>query len=293
MKKDTNQNEGVIDAKNETETTAVAVAEPTAVSTQVNVAGVSLRFPFVRVAQALSQWRVNGKAPVVGDFYVGKDKQVNVHVGDAGQENGMNVILLDVVPGIMEDKPFTGAANPPKRWVGPTAEADAAKEGFTLTPVPTGEVWADSGRPKMRANATRFCYLQMLVPVPEDFDAVDFQVFPIGEKLYTPARIEFSKGAFKGLAEVIGNIERMERFRNRKVEGYEFSWRGKVCHLYTVEAQSKQTGALYPLLKFSLAMDGGKTVELDPVEREDFAMFLASVASVTMDVSEADSEFVA
>ena len=53
MKKDTNQNEGVIDAKNET---AVAVAETGAVSTQqVNVAGVSLRFPFVRVGQAMSQ----------------------------------------------------------------------------------------------------------------------------------------------------------------------------------------------------------------------------------------------
>lgn len=291
MKKETNQNEGVIDAMNETETTAVATAAPTAVSTQVNVAGVSLRFPFVRVGQAMSQWRVNGKAPVVGDFYIGKDKQVNVHLAEMGQDAGLNVILLDVVPGIMEDKPFTGAANPPQRWTGPDAEAEAAKAGFTLTPVPTGEVWADSGRPKMRANASRFCYLQMLVPVPEDFDAVDFQVFPIGEKLYTPARIEFSKGAFKGLAEVIGNIERMEKFRNRKVEGYEFSWRGKVCHVYTVEAQSRQTGAMYPLLKFSLAMDGGRTVELAGEEKDDFIAFLSSVTSTTVDIGEDTPEF--
>ena len=289
MKKDTNQNEGVIDAKNET---AVAVVETGAVSTQqVNVAGVSLRFPFVRVGQAMSQWRCNGKAPIVGDFYIGKDKQINVHLAEMGQDAGLNVILLDVVPGVMEDKPFTGAANPPQRWVGPNAEAEAAEAGFSLTPVPTGEVWPDSGRPKMRANASRFCYLQMLVPVPEDFDAVDFQVFPIGEKLYTPARIEFSKGAFKSLSEVIGNIERMEKFRNRKVEGYEFSWRGKVCHVYTAEAVSKQTGATYPLLKFSLAMNGGKTVELDTQEREDFTMFLASVTSTTVDIGEDTPEF--
>ena len=113
MKKDTNQNEGVIDAKNET---AVAVVETGAVSTQqVNVAGVSLRFPFVRVGQAMSQWRCNGKAPIVGDFYIGKDKQINVHLAEMGQDAGLNVNLLDDVPRKMEDKPLTGAANTPTR----------------------------------------------------------------------------------------------------------------------------------------------------------------------------------
>ena len=61
--------------------------------------------------------------------------------------------------------------------------------------------------------------------------------------------------------------------------------------MYTAEAVSKQTGATYPLLKFSLAMNGGKTVELDTQEREDFTMFLASVTSTTVDLGEDTPEF--
>lgn len=284
------QDDGVVDAK--ADATAVAVADTnTQVSTQVTVQGVTLRFPFMRVGQALSQWRAGGRPPVMGSFYLGKDKQTNILVADMGRENGVDAILLDVVSGIMEDKPFTGAANPPKRWVGPTAEADAAKEGVTLTPQPTGQTWPDSGRPIMRANGTRFCYLQILVPIPEESEAVaDFQVFPIGDKLYTPARIEFTKQAFRGLSEIIGNIERVEKFRNRANKDYKFSWSGRVVHLYTEEAASKQTGAVYPILKFGLAVKGGKAVELTKEEKNDFVQFLASVTSTVADINAESSE---
>lgn len=287
------QDDGVVDAKQETGTAAeVATTDTNAVSAQTNVKGISLRFPFARVGQALSQWRCDGKPPTMGAFYIGKDKSTNVFLANGGRTEGINAILLDVVPGIMEDKPFTGNANPPKRWVGATCVEDAAAEGFSLELKETGEVWPDTKRPRLRANASRFCYLQMLVPVPEDFDSVDFQMFPIGDKLYTPARVEYSKGAFKSLAEVIGNIQRMETFHHRKESGYKFTWCGKVVHVFTEDAVSKQTGATYPILRFGLAMENGKSVELANEAKEDFVGFLAAVKDTVADVNDAEnSEF--
>lgn len=290
-KKDTQEDEGIIDAK-ANETTAVATVDTnTQVSTQVTVQGVSLRFPFMRVGQMLSQWRVSGKKPEEGAFYLGKDKSNNVMIAGAGRENGITAILLDVVNGIMEDKPFTGAANPPKRWVGPDAEKEAAKEGITLTPQATDKVWPDTGRPIMRANGAPFCYLQMLVPVPEDAleTMMDYQMFPIGDKLYTPARIEFSKQAYRMLADVTGNIERMETFRNRKNADFKFTWSGKIIRLFTETAISKQTGAEYPILKFSLAVEGGKAVEFTEDEKKDFLMFLASIKETVASVNDTEA----
>ena len=292
MKKETRE-EGVVDAKT-TETEGAEAAATTAVAVPegglpaVAAEGISLRFPFVRVGQALSQWRCEGKPPALGEFYIGKDKSSNIRVAGYGRAEGFNAILLDVVPGIMEDKPFTGTANPPKRWVGPDCVEAAAKEGFTLEAKPTGEVWPDTGNPKMRANACRFCYLKMLVPVPEDFDAVDYQLFPIGDRLYTPARVEYAKGAFKALNEVIGNIQRVDEFHHRADKEYRFTWLGRLVRIYSEEAVSKQTGATYPTLRFALAMEGGKPLEMDKAAAEDFKAFLDAMTSSAVPADAAD-----
>lgn len=286
MSKNTNK-EGVVDAKN-----AVATVQSGAVSAQVAVQGVQLKFPFIRVGQQMSTWRCDGNRPNLGAFYIGKDKANNTFLADCGADKGFRAILLDVVGGYMEDKPFTGAANPPRRFMGPDALAQAEKAGLSLTPVPTGEVWPDTQRPKMRATLSKFCYLQLLVPVTEDFP-VDYQMFPIGDRMYTPARIEFSKGAFKELDAVIGNIERVEKFHHRKDPDYRFSWSGRICRIYTTEVESKQSkGTMYPFLRFTIAYDNGKAVEFTEDEKKDFTMFLSSVTSTTADIGEAtESEF--
>jgi len=270
------ETEEVVEAKG-----AVVPAASTEVSTQVAVEGIALRFPFIRVAQALSQWRVDGKKGEEGALYIGRDKNTNAKVGDAGAQGGVEGILLDVVPGIMEDKPtFDGVA--PKRWVGPDCKELAANEGFSLEKKPTGEVWKDTGNPKMRANACEFCYLQMLVPVPEDFDSANYQLFPIGDRLYTPARIEFNKGAFRELSGTIGNIERVDCFRHRGDPDYKFSWRGKICHVYTVEVESKQSkGTMYPFLRFGLVQR-----DFTDAEKADFVSFLSAVTSTVADVND-------
>lgn len=295
MSKKETQGEDVIDAKAGEGAAVAVVNQETQVSTTTTVAGITLRFPFIRVGQALSQWRCEGRPPMMGNFYIGKDKTNNALIAEMGRDKGFNAILLAIEHGMLEDKPFNGANNPPKRWMGPTFKEDAAKEGFDLTPRPTGQTWPDSGAPIVRANASMFCYLHMLVPITEDQAAtmMDYQIFPIGEKLYTPARIEYSKQAYRGLMDVVSNVERMEQFHHRKEEGYKFDWQGKIVHIFSEEAVSKQTSATYPLLKFNMATSGGKMTEFTPAEKADFLAFLMSVKSVQADVNDVESsEFV-
>ena len=79
-----NDNEEVVDARS----TQVATAESTAVSTEVQVQGVQLDFPFIRIGQGMSQWRTaetkNGK-PEEGAFYVGRSKDQNVKIAESGK----------------------------------------------------------------------------------------------------------------------------------------------------------------------------------------------------------------
>ena len=78
----------------------VATVEAGAVSVDVAVQGVQLDFPFVRIGQGMSQWRTaetkNGK-PEEGAFYVGKTKDSNFKIGEAGRDGGLYGIILDIV----------------------------------------------------------------------------------------------------------------------------------------------------------------------------------------------------
>ena len=150
-----NDNEEVVDAKS----TQVATVESTAVSTEVQVQGVQLDFPFIRIGQGMSQWRTaetkNGK-PEGGAFYVGRSKDQNVKIAESGKDGGIYGIVLDKVDGFKEDRPYSPGNNvAPRRWIVGQTDADgksmseeacltaAAAEGFSLALKPTGEVWLD------------------------------------------------------------------------------------------------------------------------------------------------------
>ena len=274
------EDEEVVQAKDG----AMATVPETAVSSEVTVEGVTLSFPFLRIGQAMSQWRSEGRPPEIGAFYIGKDKQSNVKVGEAGVTGGVKGIILDIMHGYMEDKKFTGVANPPRRFFGPNALEDAVKAGLSLTPVPTGEVWPDTGNPVMRANISPYAVLHMLVPVDDGFP-MDYQLFPIGGQLYTPARLEYSKQSYRTLNGVLGNVERVERYRHRDDPEWEMNFRGKVAHCYTIEQTSKVTGNPYPQLQFGLATRDGKQWEFTADERKDFVLFLQSVKATTVNAS--------
>ena len=296
--KETKGTEEIVDAKGG----AVAVTGTTAVSTEVAVQGVQLDFPFIRLGQGMSQWKCNGKKPVIGAFYIGKNKESNVLVAEMGKDAGIYGIVLQKVDGFKEERKWAAGMGAPKRWViagtkedgTPVTEADcleaAAKEGFSLALKPTGEVWPDTGRPKMRANLGRFCYLYMLVPLPADFDSDEYRVYPIGDKLYTTARYEFEKQYYKQMDSILSNIEARARFANRENENYTWSVNGLAVHLYSAE-QTNRDGVEYVSVNFEKALRDGKPWEFTPEEKADFVKFLASAQATTASVDSVEEEF--
>lgn len=297
MKEKTKETEEITDAKGG----AVAVAENTALSTEVAVQGVQLEFPFIRLGQGMSQWKVDGKKPVPGSFYIGKNKDSNVLVAEMGKDAGIYGIVLQKVDGFKEERKWQAGMGAPRRWIvtgtkedgTPVTEADcleaAAKDGFTLVPKPTGEVWPDTGRPVMRANLSKFCYLMMLVPLPDDFDSDEYRVYPIGDKLYTTARYEFDRQYFKQMDSILANIKSRAEFAAKRTKDENFVWsvNGLVMHLYSTEATSRQ-GVEYITPMFEKALRDGKPWEFTDEEKKDFAKFLLSVKAGTSSIDETD-----
>lgn len=295
MSKETKEVEEITDAKGG----EIAVAESTAVSTEVAVQGVQLDFPFIRIGQGMSQWKSNGKKPILGAFYIGKNKDNNVLVAEMGKDAGIYGIVLQKVDGFKEDRKWQAGMGAPKRWViagtkedgTPVTESDcleaAAKEGYSLVPKPTGEVWADTGRPKTRANLGRFCYLCMLVPLPEDFDSDEYRVYPIGDKLYTTARYEFDRQYYKQMDSILSNIKARAEFANRGNKDYQWSVNGLAVHLYSTE-QTNRDGIEFISCNFEKALRDGKPWEFTLQEKEDFAKFLMSVKAGTASVESTD-----
>lgn len=297
MKEKTKETEEITDAKGG----AIATVDNTAVSTEVMVQGVQLEFPFIRLGQGMSQWKIDGKKPVPGSFYIGKGKDNNVLIADMGKDSGIYGIVLQKVDGFKEERKWQAGMGAPKRWIvagtkddgTPVTEADcleaAAKEGYSLAPKATGEVWPDTGRPIMRANLSKFCYLCMLVPLPEDFDSDEYRVYPIGDKLYTTARYEFDRQYFKQMDSILTNIKSRAEFAARRAGVKDFVWsiNGLVIHLYSSEATSRQ-GVEYIAPAFEKALRDGKPWEFTDAEKEDFTKFLMSVKSGVTHLNETE-----
>lgn len=297
-------NEKIIDAK--AETTAVAVQEPTAVSTEVSVQGVQLNFPFIRLGQGMSQWKCDGKKPQIGCFYVGKNKENNVLIAEAGKENGIRGIVLQRVNGFKEDRKWVAGMGAPRRWVvagvkedgTPVTEKDcleaAAKEGFSIVKKPTGEVYKDSGKPVVRANLSPFCYLCMLVPLPDDFESSEYPVYPIGDKLYTTARFEFDRGYYTEMNSMLLNRKGFIEYRHRKAKDLDYKWtiNGLPVILYSEERRNRD-GIEYIAPALDVDLVNGLPREMSQGEKEDFLMFLAAAKGGAADISEVsgDSEF--
>lgn len=295
------QVEDVVDAKG----TEIVPAAPAGLSTQVAVSGVRLEFPFIRCGQGMCQWKVNGRKPDIGAFYIGKNKDSNVLVADAGKDAGITGIVLQRVDGLKEDRKWQAGMGAPRRWViagtkpdgTPVTEADcleaAAKEGFSFTKRATGDVWPDTGKPVMRANLGRFCYLYMLIPLPEAFDSDEYRVYPIGDRLYTTARYEFERQYYASMDAILGNIKSRAEFAHRADKDYKWSVNGLAVHLYSAEMQSR-SGVVYTGVAFEKALRDGKPFEFTPAEKEDFTKFLLSVkeGSASIDsVDDGDCEF--
>lgn len=291
----------VVDAMNASET-AVATVPTGAVSTEVKVQGAQLEFPFIRIGQGMSTWKTTeGRKPQIGGLYIGKNKENNVLIADEGKEAGICGILLEVVQGFKERRQWQAGMGAPKRWIvgtpkedgTPSTEAEvlakAAKEGFSLQPKETGEVWPDTGRPKLVANLDRFCYVLMLVPVPDTFESDDFRLVPIGDRLYTTARFEFEKQYYKSVMSVLQNIEARAKFAHRHDKTpYQFSVNGMVVHIYST-TMTNRNGIEYVGPAFERALRDGKPWEFTTEEKSDFTQFLMSAKAGYASAEDAES----
>lgn len=274
-------------------TTAVAAAQ---------VQGVQLDFPFIRLGQGMSTWKTSeGRKPQIGCFYVGRNKESNVLIAEEGREHGFTGILLDVVQGFKERRKWQAGMGAPRRWIAagtkedgtPVTQADAlaaaAKEGFSLELRETGEVWPDTGRPVLAANLDRFCYVLMLVQVPDTFESDDFRLVPIGDHLYTTARYEFDKQYWKSVMSVLGNIEARAKFAHRAEKDFKFSVNGLAAHIYSAQATSR-SGVEYTSPFFERALRDGKPWEFTPAEKADFLSFCMSVKAGVEGLDEAEPD---
>lgn len=293
--------EEIVDAMNP-DGTAVATVPTGAVSTEVKVQGAQLEFPFIRIGQGMSTWKTTeGRKPQIGSFYIGKNKENNVLIADEGREAGICGILLEVVQGFKERRQWQAGMGAPRRWIvgapkedgTPSTEADvlakAAEEGFSLQLRETGEVWPDTGRPKLAANLDRFCYVLMLVQVPDTFESDDFRLVPIGDHLYTTARYEFDKQYWKSVMAVLGNIEARAKFAHRADKDFKFSVNGLAAHIYSAQATSR-SGVEYTSPFFERALRDGKPWEFTSAEKADFLSFCMSVKAGMEGLDEAEPD---
>lgn len=289
MSKETKQKEAteeVVDAKGG----ALAVPERSDVSAQVTVQGVTLHFPFIRKGEQMSQWKSEGRGPEQGAFYIGKNKELNVRIADPGRQGGFNAILLGADYGWVEEKQFDG--NAPRRFFGDDATALAEAKKAGLDPnvrIPTGRVASD-GYKYTIPQLSPFCLLKVLLPVDDTFTSMEFQMFPIGDRLYTPGRVEYGRKNFSALNDVLVNIRNVETFRHKKDPDWKFDLSGRAGHIFSVETQSKQTNNVYYSLGFELAMRDGKPFEFTKEEQEDFTKFLMSIRETTVSAEDAGDD---
>ena len=265
---------------------AAVVKVDTSLPLMVKAANPVTSYPYLRLGQPMSQFRIDGRAPTVGGLYVRDAAGNYMLIGEPGHANGITGIILDAAYGYMEDKPYVPGqtTSAPRRYliVGDETEKSvlerAQADGLSLTPVDTGRVWPDSGRPILKATLSPTVILAMLVRLPDEFDSDMFDLIPIGDHMYTPIRYEANKQYFRPVAAVLANIRQRQAFVHRGEKDFVPTLRGVTGHIYSTELRSK-SGIAYQALQFERAVVDGKPWTLSESEASDFDKYVGSVTA--------------
>lgn len=258
--------------------------------------GITLRYSFVLVGNGKSMWKTDeGRKPNEGDLYLRKSKEVNYLVGECGSGPDKGVAGIIVAPlqiGWKESpKGDFNPLNPqpPRRF---WTKKDLVEAGLSDVPKQVG-TYKDSGNPIMKADAAPFCYLRMLMRLPEDFPGMDFQVFKVGGALYTPVVIEFDRGNFvnrrgTGISQVISNWRERAMLQHSGEEGYEFSPVGQMCRVRTAIETSRATGFTFTSMTVGAELRDGRLFTFTDDERADYDRIVRGLSEATVDASEVD-----
>lgn len=299
------QQEEVVDAK----AGAIAVQQPTAVSTEVTVKGVAIRFatlsPFYGVSAVPPDCAQECRE---GDFYLKTGKTSAWRLTGSGKKNALRAIVVDGKLGLLEGFKGGGGQNQtPRTWVigRPKAagsselltdikacQAAAIEETGGTVPLYQFENYSKALNPIPDHYISKCLYLELLVQVPEDFNG-DVTLVKVGGSLYTPVRVLFKKFDVMKVEQFFNNIRVREEVMHRGEEGWKWSPYGQFISLYTSGVEftrpNGNKGYIWtPTVEAALGSDG-KLYKPDTEEREDLLCFQMSMADSVVSTDTVES----
>lgn len=290
--------------------TEVATTGGTAVSTEVRVQGLQVRFatlmPFYTVCDLPQDVHQECKE---GDLVLKVSKNQAHRLGGSGRANALRAIVVDGKQGFLEGCPM-GSGALPRAWVVGRPKSQGSSETLkTLedcraaaqaeapeVPFYRFEDYSKSMNPIPSHYISECLYLEMLVKLPEDFGG-EVDLVKIGGGLYTPARVLFKKFDTIKVRQFFNNIKVREEMRHRGEKDWTWSPYGQAVSFFTNGTEftrpTGQKGFIWtPTVEAALGPDG-KLYKPDDEERGDLDRFYQSMADVKAtaeDVAEAGQD---
>lgn len=229
--------------------TEVAVAQPTAVSTDVQARGLQVRFatlmPFYTVCALPDDVVRECKE---GDFVLKLSKTSAFRLSGSGRNNKVRAIVVDGKRGFLEGCPLGegGTQAVPRAWVvGRPKAPDSTEVLKTLEECRAAaqaeapdvrfyrfEDYSKAMNPIPKHYIAECFYLELLVQVPETAPA-DVLLIKVGDTLYTPARVLFKKFDPIKVRQFFNNIQTRESMKHRGDKSWTWSPYGQFISIFT------------------------------------------------------------
>lgn len=284
--------------------TEVATTGGTAVSTEVKVQGLQVRFatlmPFYTVCDLPQEVHQECKE---GDFVLKVSKTQAYRISGSGRGNALRAIVVDGKQGFLEGCPM-GSGALPRAWVVGRPKAQGSQELLKTiedcraaaqaeaqgVPFYRFEDYSKSMNPIPPHYIAECFYLELLVKLPDTF-AGDVTLVKVGGSLYTPARILFKKFDPIKVRQFFSNIQVRESMKHRGDKEWKWSPYGQYLSVFTEGAPftrpNNTKGTIWtPRIEAALN-DAGTLYVPDEEEREDLTKFYMAASATTMTAEEA------
>lgn len=296
--------ESVKEGAPESPTTEVATTGGAAVSTEVRVQGLQVRFatlmPFYTVCDLPQEVHQECKE---GDFVLKVSKTQAYRISGSGRQNALRAIVVDGKQGFLEGCPM-GSGALPRAWVVGRPKAQGSQELLKTiedcraaaqaeaqgVPFYRFEDYSKSMNPIPPHYIAECFYLELLVKLPDTF-AGDVTLVKVGGSLYTPARILFKKFDPIKVRQFFSNIQVRESMKHRGDKEWKWSPYGQYLSVFTEGApftRPNNTKGTIWTPRIEAALNGAGTLYVpDEEEREDLTKFYMAASATTMTAEEA------
>lgn len=284
--------------------TEVAMTGGTAVSTEVRVQGLQVRFatlmPYYSVCDLPAEVQQDCKE---GDFVLKVSKTQAYRISGSGRGNALRAIVVDGKQGFLEGCPI-GSGALPRAWVVGRPKAQGSQELLKTiedcraaaqaeaqgVPFYRFEDYSKSMNPIPPHYIAECFYLELLVKLPDTF-AGEVTLVKVGGSLYTPARILFKKFDPIKVRQFFSNIQVRESMKHRGDKEWKWSPYGQYLSVFTEGApftRPNNTKGTIWTPRIEAALNGTGTLYVpDEEEREDLTKFYMAASATTMTAEEA------